>query len=47
MLYVTVYVTVAVRKHVMVAVSPHETIHGRVCMSVSVQGYVSSADSQA
>ena len=36
------YVTVAVRKHVMVAVSPHVTVLGRVCVSVSVQGYVSS-----
>ena len=44
----TVYVTVAVREHVMVAVSPHVTVPGRrVCVSVSVQGYVSSPDSQA
>ena len=32
----TMYVTVAVRKHVMVAVSPHVTVPGRVCVSVSV-----------
>ena len=37
----TVYVTVAVRKHMMVAVSPHVTVPERVCMSVSVQGCVS------
>ena len=42
MLHVTVYVTVAVRKHVMVAVSPHVTAPGRVCVSVYAQGYVSS-----
>ena len=47
MLYVTVYMTVAVRKHVMVAVSPHVTVPGRVCVSVSAKGYVSSPDSQA
>ena len=43
MLYVTMYVTVAMREHVMVAVSPHVTVPGRrVCVSVSAQGYVSS-----
>ena len=47
MLYVTVYVTVAVREHVMVAVSSHVMVLGRVCVSVSVQRYVSSPDSQA
>ena len=47
MLYVTMYVTVAMRKHVMVAVSPHVTVPGRVCVSVSAQGYVSSPNSQA
>ena len=34
--------TVAVREHVMVAVSPHVTALGRVCVSVYAQGYVSS-----
>ena len=43
----TVYVTVAVRRHMTVAVSPHVMVPGRVCMSVSAQGYVSSPDSQA
>ena len=38
----TVYVPVAVREHVMVAVSPHVTAPGRVCVSVYAQGYVSS-----
>ena len=36
------YVTVAVRKDVMVVVSPHVMVAGRVCVSVSTQGYVSS-----
>ena len=35
-------VTVAVREHVMVAVSPHVMVLGRVCVSESAQGYVSS-----
>ena len=47
MLHVTVYVTVAVRRHVTVAVSPYVMVHRRVCVSVSAQGYVSSPDSQA
>ena len=38
MLYVTVYVTVAVRKHVMVAVSPHVTAPGRVCVECVCTG---------
>lgn len=38
----TVYVTVAVREHVMVAVSPHVTVQRRVYVSVSVQGCISS-----
>ena len=34
--------TVAVREHVMVAVSPHVTVQRRVYVSVSVQGCISS-----